>query len=87
MRDELRDVGPPPRRSWIPEDLKQVINWHKIDVFSSGSRKSFALPRLPSDSRAVSRAFWATSAFPKTPMFSSHLDNLIFFELFSSSWT
>jgi transposase len=34
--------------------------------------------RLPSDCCSVSRPLWATGALSRTPVFCSHLDNLIF---------
>src|SRR3954454_24247711 len=80
-RDELGDFRPPAGRSRrVPEDLQQEINRPEIGIFSPRRRESFALPRLPSDSRPISRAFRATGTFTKTAVFSSHLDILISLE-------
>jgi len=78
--DELRHCyAAPRRRRRIPEEPQQKVDRHKTGILGSGHGKGFALPSLPSDRRSVSRAFWATSALSKTPVFRNHLDILIYF--------
>jgi integrase len=78
--DELRHCYAAPQRSrWVPEDPQQKVDRHKTGVLGSSHGKGFALPSLPSDRRSVSRAFWATGALSKTPVFRNHLDILIYF--------
>jgi hypothetical protein len=78
-RDEYRYLRAAPWRSHrVPEGFQQIVNRREIGILRSGRGKGLGLPRLPSDRRSVSRAFWTTGALPKTPVFRGHLDNLIF---------
>src|SRR6516165_11938485 len=81
--DELRHRYAAPQRSRrVPEDPQQKVDRHKTGILGSSHGKGFALPSLPSDCRSVSRAFWATGALSKTPVFRNHLDILIYFRDF-----
>ena len=78
--EELRHRCAAPQRSRrVPEDPQQKVDRHKTGILGSSHGKGFALPSLPSDRRSVSRAFWATGALSKTPVFRNHLDILIYF--------
>ena len=78
--DKLRHRYAAPQRSRrVPEDPQQKVDRHKTGILGSSHGKGFALPSLPSDCRSVSRAFWATGALSKTPVFRNHLDILIYF--------
>jgi hypothetical protein len=59
-----------------------VVDRHEVGIGLSGGRQRFALPSLPRERRSISRPAWATGAPPETPVFRSHLDNLIFSGLF-----